>query len=87
MLAFIEMLIKPAEDAGMKIPDNLEDYDANEYPHFYVYSRIQKGAPMPFSTAHFHNAQVIAKVPEDKIRKVTYDELVKEGLAVGYNRI
>jgi hypothetical protein len=84
MLAFVEMLLAPAEKAGMKIPTDPRNYDRNEFPHFMVYSAVQLGQPMPTATSHWHNATVVAGVPEDKIMLVTPEELVGLGLEVGH---
>jgi hypothetical protein len=84
MIAFPGMLLSPAEKAGMKIPDNVEDFDRNEFPHFFVFCVMQLGASMPSPTSHWHNATVIATVPNDKIMLVTPEQLVAQGLEVGY---
>jgi hypothetical protein len=84
MLAFPEMLLGAAEEAGMKVPPDANDFKGEEYPHFAVFCGVQLGSPMPHSTAHWDNAKVIAAVPEDKIRNVTFNDLVAAGLAVGY---
>ena len=84
MLAFPEMLISPAEKAGIKTPPNANKYDKNEYSHFHVFCTIQLGQPLPHPTAHWENAEVIAVIPMDKIQTVTWNELVDLGLQVGY---
>lgn len=78
------MLVGPAEKAGMKVPENVDNFDRNEYPHFAVYCAIQLGAPMPYPTAHWDNAKLIASIPDDKIRAVTLSELKEMGVARDY---
>ena len=78
------MLIAPAKEAGMKVPPNAEDFKHADFPHFAVYVGIQLGRQLPYPTAHWDNAKMIAAVPEDKIFDVTFDQLVADGLAVGY---
>jgi hypothetical protein len=84
MLVFDGMLVEPAKQAGISVPEDLECYDPNEFPHWDVFRKVQLGAPMPDFTAHWDNAEVIAAIPEDKIREVTYDDLLERGLAVGF---
>jgi len=78
------MLISPAEKAGMKVPPDVNDFEGGEYPHFAVYCNIQLGSPMPHPTAHWDNAEVIAAVSDDKIKSVTFNDLVAAGLAMGF---
>jgi len=84
MIAFPEMLLAPAEQAGMKFPDDPENYDPNEYPHFHVFSIVQLGSPMPSPTSHWTNAKVIAEIPDDKIHLVTVQDLEALGIEIGY---
>lgn len=87
MIAFPGMLVQPAKDAGMKVPDDPEDFDKDSYPHFYVYVLVQLGAPMPFPSAHYENAKVIASIPEEEIVKISYQELLEKGFAEGDSSI
>jgi hypothetical protein len=84
MIAFAQMLLAPAEKAGMKVPPSTETYDRNEFPHFFVYASIQLGSPMPTPTSHWHNARVIAEVDEEKIKTLSFDDLKNLGIEVGY---
>jgi hypothetical protein len=45
MLAFPGMLAGAAEQAGMKVPSNPDDFDPNEFPHFFVFVRSSSGFP------------------------------------------
>lgn len=80
MLAFPDMLVPSAESAGMKVPKDTESFDANEFPHFFVYREIQIGRPIVGNTSHWENAKIIAGVTDDKIRLVTYSELLEMGI-------
>jgi hypothetical protein len=44
----------------MKVPPDADKFDPNEYPHFQVYLNCQLGAAMPFPTAHWSNAEIVA---------------------------
>jgi hypothetical protein len=83
MILFPSMLIRPAEKAGMKVPDlgNGEDFNTEEYPHFNVFCTAQLGRRMSSWTEHWDNAKVISSIPEDKIRSITLRELIDLGFA------
>jgi hypothetical protein len=80
MLAFAGMLVPHAESAGMKVPKDPENFDAEKYPHFWIYREIQIGRPIVRNTSHWDNAKIIAEIPEDKIRLVTLGELFDLGV-------
>lgn len=80
MLAFPGMLVPFAKSTGMKVPKNPDNFDANKYPHFYVYRAIQIGRPIVRNTSHAENARIIAEIPEDKIRLVSFSELLEMGV-------
>ncbi|KKL18081.1 hypothetical protein LCGC14_2479110 [marine sediment metagenome] len=84
MIAFPEILATAAKEAGISVPDDLENYKSEDFPHWDVYVTVQLGAPMPSPTAHWENAKVIAGIPADDIMKVTYEHLQELGLAVGH---
>jgi hypothetical protein len=81
------MLLAPAKAAGIKVPEDPDKYDKQEYMHFHVFEMIQLGAPMPFPDAHFQNAQLIAEFSEEEITKITYNDLLEKGLAIGNSNI
>lgn len=83
MLIFAEMLVEPAEKAGIRVPPNVEKFDAEMYPHFQVFCTCQLGASMPTPSSHWDNAKVIASIPDDEIKLITFNELVQKGFAVG----
>lgn len=71
MIAIPALLVNPAEEAGMKVPDDPEDFDAEEFPHFHVFLLLQLGRRMPTPSAHWENAKIVAAVPDAKIKKMT----------------
>jgi hypothetical protein len=79
MMVFPEMLVDAAKQAGMKTPDDPDQFDANEYPHFQVFCNVQLCRPITWGE-HWDNAKVVAKVPDDKIRETTLEELIAQGL-------
>ncbi|RDJ35044.1 MAG: hypothetical protein DWQ19_09420 [Crenarchaeota archaeon] len=87
MLVFPSMLVSPAERAGIKVPVNLDSFDKNAFPYFFVYCRMQVGAPMPTPpSAHWDNANVIASIPLEKIKSITAQEIYDMGFKVGHSK-
>lgn len=80
MLAFPGMLIKAAEQAGMKVPEDPDDFDPKKFPHFQVFCTVQLGRAMTSWTEHWENAKVVAEVPEEAIFTIKMPELIKKGL-------
>lgn len=81
MIAFAFLLEQPAKDAGIKVPSDIENYDRNEFPHWFVYTKMQLGRPMASADSHWFNAKVVAGVSEDEIRTVTPTMLYERGFA------
>jgi len=88
MIAFPSMLKKAAEEAGMQIPDDPEMYEiySKLYPHLYIFCQVQLGAPMPYPSVHFDNAKIIATIPEDQVETITYEDITKLGIKIGYSK-
>lgn len=84
MLAFPSMLVGAAKAAGINLPDNIEEYDPNEFPHWHVYLSCQLGTAMPRPDSHWNNARVVADISDKKIKKITGAQLLEAGLEVGY---
>ena len=85
MIAFPAMLVASAKAAGIKVPENPDDYNVEEYPHFTIFCNMQLGSPMPSWSVHWGNATVIAEIPDDKVRTITAKEILDMGFAVGYH--
>lgn len=79
MLAFPSMLIDPARQAGIKVPENVEEYDRLEFPHFWVFCQTQLGRHMSSPNQHWENAKVIASISDDEIKLVTKEGLEAKG--------
>jgi hypothetical protein len=80
MIAFPEMLINPAKEAGMKVPENADKFDAKKFPHFQVFCIVQLGRRMPSPTSHWENAKIVASIPQEKIFTITNGELLAMGI-------
>jgi hypothetical protein len=81
MIALPEMLIKPAQDAGITVPPekDAETYEPDKYPLFHLFCLAQIGRSLPSPISHWTNAHVIARVPHSKIKKITMKTLEKMG--------
>lgn len=81
MIAFAVILVQAAEEAGMKVPPDPENFEAEEYPHWNVFCVFQIGKAVRYHGEHFQNAEVIAKIPDDQIRTITYGGLLSLGVS------
>lgn len=84
MIAEPALLRKPAEEALISVPPDLEKYDPEQYPHWDVFCIMQLGTPLPDWSAHFHNAEVIARIADDEIYHITRDDILKRGFKIGF---
>ena len=76
MIAFPDLLVRPAIDAGIKTPNDIDgDWSKDDYPHWHVFTSWQLGRAMPSPSSHWENAKTIAAIPEDRIRHVTFGDL------------
>lgn len=82
MIAFPELLVKPATEAGMKVPANVSKYDTSEYPHFAVFCALQLGTAMLYPSVHFDNAKLIAGILDDKIKNITLNDCIELGIKI-----
>lgn len=85
MIAVDFALVEAAKEAGMKVPENLEDYGKDKYPHWFVYTEMQLGASMPYAGVHWDNAKVVAELSDKEIKTITPEELKGRGFLIGFN--
>lgn len=84
MLVFASCLLTAAKEAGMKTPSestmkvNNDDYKKEEFPHFAVFCVAQLARHME-AGEHWSNAEIIARIPSDKIKLVTVNDLCSLG--------
>ena len=84
MIAFPFLLIEPAVRAGISVPEDEDAVDKlnqvrETHPHWFVYAALQLGAPMPSPTAHWDNAEIIAKLSLEEIKVITVVDLLALG--------
>ena len=80
MLSEPYQIAKAAEDAGMRLPPDIDNVDPEQFPHFHVYCAVQLGCSITWGN-HWNNAKIIAAIPDDKIKQVTHEDLE----ALGFN--
>ena len=83
MIVWPTMLVEPAEEAGIKVLDDVTEgeFTPEEYPHWMVYCNAQLGRPMPSPSCHWHNAKIIAGILDEEIFEVTNQDLLDKGWA------
>lgn len=82
---FAGMIANFAKDAGMKVPEEPDaEWDDNDFPHFAVFCNLHLGISLmgDWYNQFTNNAEVIAKVPEDHIKRVSLQELLEQGLSL-----
>lgn len=79
MLAFDKMLIDAAKNAGIEIPSDLDNYNRDQFPHWYIFCISQLGRPCPFPGCHYDNAKIISSISKDEIQKVSLSDLEEKG--------
>ena len=77
MLVYPGMLVGAAEQAGMKVPPNVDQYDPTEYPHFDLFCLLQLARRMQWGE-QFGNAKILAAIPIEELHKMTVKQLVEE---------
>lgn len=87
MFAFPGMLVSAAEKAGIAVPSDPNEFEAEDYPHFALFCIAQLGQSMPYPGVHFDNARVIAEVSFDEIKTITYEQLFERGFNVGHSSL
>lgn len=73
------MLIHAAQEAGMSVPEDADNFSAEHFPHFNVFCNMQLGAAMPYPGCHFDNAKIIKDIPDDKILTVKVSDIIALG--------
>ena len=79
MIAFPMLLVNPAKEAGIKVPPDLEAFEAELYPHFTVFGNLQLGRPMPSPNSHFNNAKIVAQFSDEDILTATVQDFIDKG--------
>ena len=82
MFCFRGMFRPHIENSNLKMPENFDEYNPEEYPHFHVFMLMHLAKPIDI-TALESNANIIAEISEEDIRKVTPKDLFDMGIELG----
>lgn len=77
-LMFPGLLLNHIKDSGIKVPEDLENYNIEDYPHWHVYKVLHLGANLP-AGALGENAKIIGKLSIEEVMKVTVQDLENLG--------
>jgi hypothetical protein len=81
MMAFAGMLVEAAEQAGMKVPPDPDEFVPTEFPHFHVFCNVQLARPLVMWGEHWENAKIVAAIPEADLQTITLQQLMAKGLS------
>lgn len=87
MIAFPSMLVGCAKEAGISVPKDCENYEPKEFMKWHIYLMVQLGQSLPYPSAHWDNAKVIADLNESDLYVVTMSDLIEKGLSLGNSSI
>lgn len=79
MMVYPSMLIEASVQAGMQVPPDPDNFNRDEYPHFHIFCMVQLGRAVNWGE-HWENAKVVARIPDTKVKTITLEELVNDGL-------
>ena len=82
MFAFPRMFYNHIKDSKLKMPEDFENYNPEEYPYFHVFMMTHLGKPIDI-TALEDNANIIADIPENDIKNVMLKDLMEKGVVFG----
>lgn len=82
MLMFPGMFYNHIKDSKLKMPEDFENYDPEEYPHFHVFILTHLGQLIDIAALE-DNANIIADIPENAIKSVTINDLMEKGVVFG----
>lgn len=82
MFMFPEMFYNHIKDSKLKTPEDFENYNPEEYPHFHVFILTHLGQPIDIAALE-DNANIIAGIPKENIKSVSFDDLLEMGVVFG----
>ncbi|MDD4779180.1 MAG: hypothetical protein PHT02_01060 [Tissierellia bacterium] len=78
VFCFTGMFLNHIEGLGLKLPEDLDNYNPVEYPHYHVFMTLHLARPIDVSSLHY-NAELIANLSDEEIRTVTLESLINKG--------
>jgi hypothetical protein len=86
MIAFASILAPFAEEAGIPVPPDCENYDEKAFPQWHLFCCAQLGNPLPYPSAHQDNAKVIAAIKPEDCMGISWNGLISKGFAIGHSK-
>ena len=80
---FPEMFRNHIDNSNLKLPKDFENFDPEKFPHFNVFILTHLGNTFDVNDLK-ENANIIASIPEENIRKVSYKDLIAMGVTFSY---
>lgn len=82
MFMFPGMFYNHIKDSKLKMPDDFENYNPEEYPNFHVFMLTHLGQLIDITELK-DNANIIADISEDDIKSVSFSDLLEMGVVFG----
>lgn len=82
MFAFTGMFEPHIKNSNLRLPENFDNYNPDQYPHFHVFVLAHICRPIDVRALE-DNANIIAAIPEDEIKEVTFTQLIERGVVCG----
>lgn len=76
----LESIIDAAIDAGMPVPDDLFNYDFDNFPQFNLFQGVQINRDGIKPGYDWHNARVIMSLSPDEVNRATWKMLKDKGI-------
>lgn len=86
MFCFADMFRTHIKDSKLEMPEDFENYNPEEYPHFHVFMLTHLAQPICIEALE-ENANIIAEIPMENIKTVTYEQLEGMGVEFGYGTL
>lgn len=83
MFCFRGMFRPHIENSKLKMPENFDEYNPEEYPYFHVFMLMHLARPIDIAALE-SNANIIASISEEDIKTVTPKDLFDMGVELGY---
>jgi hypothetical protein len=82
MFMFPGMFYNHIKDSKLKMPEDFENYNPEDYPHFHVFMLTHLGQPLDIAALE-DNANIIAGIPKENIKSVSFSDLLEMGVIFG----
>lgn len=79
MFIFPGMYHPHIKDSNLKMPADFDNYDPAEYPHFHLF--LMAHTRMAFDPTDLeYNANIIAEIPKDRLKEISFKNLMELGI-------